>query len=94
MMDATGTGEAVSVAMGDGGTAKGRLIIVGDVHGCLHELSQLMERIEPAVEDRLIFIGDKLFLNDPESRGLKHATVLDTGWVFGGQLSALDITVF
>jgi hypothetical protein len=92
MMDATETGEAASVAMGDGGIAQGRLIIVGDVHGCLHELRQLMERIEPAVEDRRIFIGDKFFLNDPESRVLKHATVLDTGWVFGGQLSALDIT--
>jgi hypothetical protein len=92
MMDATETGEAASVAMGDGGIAQGRLIIVGDVHGCLHELRQLMGRIEPAVEDRRIFIGDKFFLNDPESRVLKHATVLDTGWVFGGQLSALDIT--
>ena len=93
-MDATGTGEAASDALGDGGIAQGRLIIIGDVHGCLQELRQLMDRIEPAVEDRLIFIGDKLFLNDLESRGFKHATVLDTGWVFGGQLSALDITVF
>ena len=57
-MDATETGEAASVAMGDGGIAQGRLIIVGDVHGCLHELRQLMGRIEPAVEDRIIFIGD------------------------------------
>ena len=57
-MDATGTGEAASDALGDGGIAQGRLIIVGDVHGCLHELRQLMGRIEPAVEDRIIFIGD------------------------------------
>ena len=69
MMDSTETGEAPSVAMGDGGIAQGRLIIVGDVHGCLQELRQLMERIEPAVEDRIIFIGD-LIDKGPDSVGV------------------------
>lgn len=73
-MDATGTGEAVSVAMGDGGIAQGRLILVGDVHGCLKELRQLMERIEPAVEDRIIFIGD-LIDKGPDSIGVVRFAV-------------------
>jgi len=74
MMDANAKAEAASVAMGDGGTAKGRLIIVGDVHGCLHELSQLMERIELAVEDRIIFIGD-LIDKGPDSVGVVRFVV-------------------
>ena len=36
----------------------GRTIVVGDVHGCLLELQELLERCRLTPEDRLVFIGD------------------------------------
>ena len=37
---------------------RGRVIVVGDVHGCIDELSALLERIGPNDEDLVIFAGD------------------------------------
>ena len=37
---------------------KSRLIFIGDVHGCIHELDQLLERLSPGKSDTLVFIGD------------------------------------
>jgi len=36
----------------------GRLIAIGDIHGCHHELAELLDRVEPTKDDRLIFLGD------------------------------------
>lgn len=37
----------------------GRLIIVGDVHGCAAELQQLLQQVQYTQEqDNLIFVGD------------------------------------
>ena len=36
----------------------GRLIAVGDLHGCLYSLKLLLTKIEPTKEDRFVFIGD------------------------------------
>ena len=36
----------------------GRLIAIGDVHGCVHALDTVLEAIEPAADDRLVFLGD------------------------------------
>lgn len=36
----------------------GRLIAIGDIHGCYAELTELLERVEPAKEDQLVFLGD------------------------------------
>ena len=36
----------------------GRLIAIGDVHGCGHALEALLESIGPAVDDTLVFLGD------------------------------------
>ncbi len=36
----------------------GRLIAIGDVHGCVHALDTLLEAIAPAPADRLVFLGD------------------------------------
>src|SRR5688572_22348323 len=36
----------------------GRLIAIGDVHGCIHALDALLEAINPARDDQLIFLGD------------------------------------
>ncbi len=36
----------------------GRLIAIGDVHGCVHALEALVDEIEPTPADRLVFLGD------------------------------------
>lgn len=35
-----------------------RTIVIGDVHGCLHELQDLLRALQPRQGDRLIFVGD------------------------------------
>jgi len=35
-----------------------RTFVIGDIHGALKALTQILERIVPAKEDRLIFLGD------------------------------------
>ncbi len=46
-----------------------RHIFIGDVHGCLHELHQLMKQLMPRPGDRVIFLGD-LINRGPESLGV------------------------
>ena len=36
----------------------GRLIAIGDIHGCHLEFAELLERIAPTRDDRLILVGD------------------------------------
>jgi serine/threonine protein phosphatase 1 len=36
----------------------GRLIAIGDIHGCHLEFAELLARLEPAAADRLILLGD------------------------------------
>ena len=49
----------------------GRLIAIGDVHGCVHALDALLEAIEPSQSDELIFLGDLI------DQGRDSAAVLD-----------------
>ena len=38
-----------------------RIFAIGDIHGCNHELNQLLARIRPdPLTDTLVFIGDYL----------------------------------
>lgn len=37
---------------------RGRLVCIGDVHGCLAELLELLGRVDPKPEDVLVFLGD------------------------------------
>ena len=46
-----------------------RHIIIGDVHGCNHELNSLINKIELTVADKLYFIGD-LIDKGPDSFGV------------------------
>lgn len=48
---------------------KGRIIAIGDVHGCRDELATLLERVRPTEDDQLIFLGD-LVNRGPDSRGV------------------------
>ncbi len=47
----------------------GRNIVIGDVHGCLAELTDLLAKLKPAKEDQLIFLGD-LVNRGPDSHGV------------------------
>lgn len=37
-----------------------RTIVIGDVHGCITEFRELVDRLKPRVEDRVICVGDFL----------------------------------
>ncbi len=37
---------------------EGRLIAIGDVHGCVHALDAVLEGIRPTHADHLVFLGD------------------------------------
>lgn len=54
--------------MSDG---SGRLIAIGDVHGCAHALETLVDAIAPTPSDRLVFLGDLI------DQGRDSAAVLD-----------------
>lgn len=43
-----------------------KTIVVGDVHGCIHELETLLDRVEHRPGDRLVFVGD-LLARGPDS---------------------------
>jgi serine/threonine protein phosphatase 1 len=45
----------------------GRLIAIGDIHGCHLEFAELLTRIAPTKEDRIILLGD-LVNRGPDSR--------------------------
>ncbi len=49
----------------------GRLIAIGDVHGCHLELAELIARLELTRDDRLVFLGDLV------NRGPDSCKVLD-----------------
>ncbi len=53
-----------------------RIFAIGDIHGCNHELKQLLARIRPdPLTDTIVFIGDYLD-RGPDSRGVID-TLLD-----------------
>ena len=37
---------------------KGRLLAIGDIHGCRDHLQGLLDRVAPTDSDRLVFLGD------------------------------------
>lgn len=49
----------------------GRVIALGDVHGCVHALDAVLERIRVQAEDTLVFLGDVIDF------GHESAAVLD-----------------
>lgn len=49
----------------------GRLIAIGDIHGCHIEFSELLERLAPTKDDRLVLLGDLV------NRGPDSCRVLD-----------------
>lgn len=49
--------------------SKGRVIVIGDVHGCHRELEDLLEKISPTAEDSLYMLGD-LINRGPDSHAV------------------------
>lgn len=47
----------------------GRLLAVGDIHGCLEALKTLLERVAPQDEDQVVFLGDYID-RGPDSYGV------------------------
>lgn len=47
----------------------GRLLAVGDIHGCRDLLQQLMQQVAPSAEDQVVFLGDYID-RGPDSRGV------------------------
>jgi serine/threonine protein phosphatase 1 len=47
----------------------GRTIAIGDIHGCLDALNQLLESIEPHAADRIVTLGDYVD-RGPDSKGV------------------------
>jgi serine/threonine protein phosphatase 1 len=45
----------------------GRLIAIGDIHGCYLEFAELLSRIAPGKDDRIVLLGD-LINRGPDSR--------------------------
>lgn len=43
--------------------------VIGDVHGCLDELSELLDTLGPTSDDQLVFVGD-LVVRGPDNAGV------------------------
>lgn len=50
---------------------EGRLLAVGDIHGCLGQLAELIDRVAPTDRDQVVFLGDYV------DRGPDSAGVID-----------------
>ncbi len=58
---------------------RGRIIAIGDIHGCAREFAELLEKLAPGRHDRVVLLGD-LINRGPDSAGVialarKHAHV-------------------
>ena len=49
----------------------GRTAVIGDIHGCFDELRELIDRVAPGAEDRVVCVGDLVV------KGEKSREVLD-----------------
>jgi serine/threonine protein phosphatase 1 len=50
----------------------GRLLAIGDIHGCLDQLRELLARVVPTPQDQLVFLGDYVD-RGPDSAGVVEA---------------------
>ncbi|HZU37994.1 MAG TPA: metallophosphoesterase [Gemmataceae bacterium] len=54
--------------------ADGRIIAIGDIHGCSAALAALVAAIEPTMLDTLVFLGDYID-RGPDSRGVLELVI-------------------
>lgn len=50
----------------------GRLIAIGDVHGCVHALEVLLESISPTADDTIVFLGDLIDQGRDSAAVIEH----------------------
>ena len=71
----------------------GRLLVIGDVHGCIDELHELLDKVKYVEgQDNLIFTGD-LGDKGPHSikvRPFRHLSILTTSRPPGGTSAAVS----
>lgn len=60
-----------------------RTIIIGDVHGCIEELNQLLDKVSYQESDRLIFVGDLINKGPHSYQVVKKVRDLDAECVKG-----------
>ena len=54
-----------------------RLLVIGDVHGCLIELENLLRKLRyEAQQDTLVFVGDLLNKGPSGAETLRSSTIL------------------
>ncbi len=46
-----------------------RLLAIGDIHGCLDQLQELLQRVQPTHDDQVVFLGDYVD-RGPDSAGV------------------------
>jgi serine/threonine protein phosphatase 1 len=56
---------------------KGRTIVVGDIHGCYDELTELLEKAEFSENDRVVAVGD-LITKGPKNREVLELFMTDS----------------
>jgi serine/threonine protein phosphatase 1 len=79
MKSGYGGAEVTGFPEDDEDAGRGRLLAVGDIHGCLDHLERLMARVEPTSADRIVFMGDYI------DRGPDGKGVIDYLIDFGGR---------
>jgi serine/threonine protein phosphatase 1 len=55
---------------------KSRTIVVGDIHGCYDELTELLEKVDLGKDDRVVSVGD-LITKGPKSREVLELFMTD-----------------
>jgi hypothetical protein len=62
---------------------KGRLIAIGDIHGCINEYKELVSKLQVTQEDLVVLLGD-LIDRGPDSEGVIQYTLrkIDYGYNF------------
>jgi serine/threonine protein phosphatase 1 len=58
--------------------SEGRVIAIGDIHGCSAALAALVRAIEPTEPDTIVFLGDYID-RGPDSRGVLGQVIALTG---------------
>lgn len=52
---------------------KGRVIAIGDIHGCADEFERLLQELEPTRDDRIVLLGDLVNRGPDSARVIKLA---------------------
>lgn len=63
----------------------GRVLAIGDIHGCYDELVRLIGVIDPQANDTLVFVGDYI------DRGVNSSAVLDFIIELGGRCNVIAL---